>query len=256
MTALFALAAAAASGTGVARPGNEDAAYVGRWLFAVAGGLGGHAAGEVASAAVIESLRPHDAEVAPGVMLTVLSRAVAEANREVARRAAGDPARQDMGTTLTAMLVSGGRAALAHIGHSRAYLLQDRQLRQITEDHTIGNLVWDAGSLAPVLARYLDGEPDRSADLCLLDLRGGDRYLLCTGELSPAADDRTLRNVLTSADGPACAVRQLAALAQGGGRGQRHRRRDRRARRRRRARARRAGHARRGGRRGRRALDE
>ena len=217
MTALFALAAAAASGTGLVRPDNEDAAYAGRWLFAVAGGLGGHAVGEVASAALIESLRSHDAEVAPEVMLEVLSRAVAEANRAVARRAAGDPARRGMGTTLTAMLFSGDRAGLVHVGDSRAFRLRDGRLRQITEDHTIGNLVWDAGFLAPVLARYLDGRPDRSVDLGLRDLRAGDRYLLCTDGLSPVVDDRTLRNVLTSAADPAWAVRQLVALAEDGG---------------------------------------
>ena len=186
MTALFALAAAA-SGVGLAR---QDAAYAGRWLFAVAGGLGDHASWEVASAAAIESLRSYDNEVTPDDMLSVLSRAVAEANRQVARRAAGDPARRGMGTTLTAMLICGERAALAHIGHSRAYRLRDGRLRQITEDHTIGNLVWDAGVVAPVLARYLDGEPDRPADLGLRDLRAGDRYLLCTGGLSTAVGDR------------------------------------------------------------------
>ncbi len=217
MTAPFALVAAAVSETGLVRQDNEDAAYAGRWLFAVAGGLGGHDAGEVASATAIQALRSYDAELAPDDLLTVLGRAVAEANRKVAWRAGGDPARRDMGTTLTAMLFSGNRAALVHIGHSRAYLLRDGRLRQITEDHTIGNLVRDAGSLAPVLARYLDGEPDRSADLSFRDLRAGDRYLLCTGGLSPAADDRTLRDVLTSADGPACAARQLAALAGDGG---------------------------------------
>jgi serine/threonine protein phosphatase PrpC len=183
----------------------------------VADGMGGHAAGEVASAAVIESLCSHDAEVPPGALLEVLSRAVAEANREVARRAAEDPTRQGMGTTLTAMLFSGDRAALAHIGDSRAFRLRDGQLRQITEDHTIGKLVWDAGVLAPVLARYLDGRPDRSADLGLRDLRAGDRYLLCSDGLSPVVDDRAIRDVLTSADAPADAVRQLVALAEGAG---------------------------------------
>jgi protein phosphatase len=118
---------------------------------------------------------------------------------------------------LTAMLVSGDCAALAHIGNTRAFRLRDERLRQITEDHTIGNLVWDAGSLAPMLARYLDGEPGRSADIGLRELRAGDRYLLCTGGLSTVLDDRTVRDVLTSADGPAGAVRQLAALAQDGG---------------------------------------
>lgn len=216
MTAPFAVAAAA-SGTGLARPGSQDAAYAGRWLFAVASGLGGHAAGETASVTVIRSLFSHDAEADPGLMLDVLARAVAGANRELARRAAADPGRRGMGTTLTAMLISGDRAALVHIGDSRAFQFRDGQLRQITEDHTIGNLVWDAGSLAPVLARYLDGSPDRSADIGLVGLRAGDRYLLCPAGLSPAMDDRTLWDVLTSADGPAGAVRQLAALAKDGG---------------------------------------
>jgi PPM family protein phosphatase len=217
MTALFALAAAAASETGLVRQDNQDAAYAGRWLFAVADGLGGHAAGEVASAAVIQTLSSRDAEVPQGALLELLSRAVAEANREVARRAAGDPARRGMGTTLTAMLFSGDRAALAHIGDSRAFRLRDGQLRQITEDHTIGNLVWDAGFLAPVLARYLDGRPDRSADLGLRDLRAGDRHLLCSDGLSPVLDDRAIRDVLASAAAPAGAVRQLVALAEDAG---------------------------------------
>ena len=90
-----------------------------------------------------------------------------------------------MGTTLTAMLFSGDCAALAHIGNSHAFRLRDGRLRQITEDHTIGKLVWDAGFLAPVLARHVDGRPDRSADLGLRDLRAGDRYLLCSDGLSP-----------------------------------------------------------------------
>jgi protein phosphatase len=217
MTALFALAAAAASETGLVRQNNEDAAYAGRWLFAVADGLGGHAAGEVASAAVIQTLRPHDAEVPPSALLEVLGREVAEANREVARQAAEDPARRGMGTTLTAMLFSGDRAAVAHIGDSRAFRLRDGQLRQITEDHTIGKLVWDADFLAPVLARHLDGRPDRSADLGVRDLRAGDRYLLCSDGLSPVVDDRTLRDVLTLAANPADAICQLVDLAEDAG---------------------------------------
>lgn len=217
MTAPFALAAAAASETGLIRQNNEDAAYAGRWLFAVADGLGGHAAGEVASAAVIQTLRPHDAEVPPSALLEVLGREVAEANREVARQAAEDPARRGMGTTLTAMLFSGDRAAVAHIGDSRAFRLRDGQLRQITEDHTIGKLVWDADFLAPVLARHLDGRPDRSADLGVRDLRAGDRYLLCSDGLSPVVDDRTLRDVLTLAANPADAICQLVDLAEDAG---------------------------------------
>ena len=105
------------------------------------------------------------------------------------------------------MLFSGGRAALAHVGDSRAFRLRDGQLRQITEDHTIGILVCDAGLLALVLARHLDGRPDRSADMGLRDLRADGRYLLCTGGLSPVVEDRPHWNVLTlravSAEAPA-----------------------------------------------------
>jgi protein phosphatase len=159
MATALALVAAAASETGLARQNNEDAAYSGRWLFAVVDGMGGHAAGEVASAAVIESLRAHDEDVAADALLEILGHAVTGANAEIARRAAEDPARFGMGTTLTAMLWSGDTAVLAHIGDSRAFRLRDGQLRQITEDHVLGNLVSNAGPLAPVLSRYLDGRP-------------------------------------------------------------------------------------------------
>lgn len=217
MTAAFTLVAAAASDTGLVRQNNEDAAYSGRWLFAVADGLGGHAAGEVASAAVIESLRTHDAEADPGTLLEVLGSAMTEANGEVARRATEDPSRRGMGTTLTAMLWSGDQAAFAHIGDSRAFRLRKGQLRQITEDHTIGKLVSDADFLAPVLSRYLDGRPDRSPDLGLRELRAGDRYLLCSDGLSPVMSPDVIREVLTSAETPSEAVRQLVVQAEEAG---------------------------------------
>jgi PPM family protein phosphatase len=213
MTAALALVAAAASEMGLVRRNNEDAAYSGRWLFAVADGMGGHAAGEVASAAVIESLRAHDTDVGANVLLEVLGYAVTEANAEVAQRAAEDPARFGMGTTLTAMLWSGDTAALVHIGDSRAFLLRDGQLRQITEDHVLGNLVSNAGPLAPVLSRYLDGRPDRSPDLGLRELRAGDRYLICSDGLSPVVSTEAIGAALAVAVDAADAVRELVALA-------------------------------------------
>jgi serine/threonine protein phosphatase PrpC len=217
MTAAFALVAAAASETGLVRHNNQDAAYSGRWLFAVADGMGGHAAGEVASAAVIESLRAHDADVGTGALLEVLGHAVTEANAAIAQRAADDPARFGMGTTLTAMLWSGDQAALVHIGDSRAFRLRDSHLRQITEDHVLGNLVSNAGALAPVLSRYLDGRPDRSPDLGLRELRAGDRYLICSDGLSPVVSAEAIGAVLASAADTADAVRQLVALAEQAG---------------------------------------
>ena len=217
MTAAFALVAAAASEIGLVRQNNEDAAYPGRWLFAVADGIGGHAAGEIASAAVIESLRAHDEDVAAHALLEVLGHAVTEANAEIARRAAEDPARFGMGTTLTAMLWSGDTAVLAHIGDSRAFRLRDGQLRQITEDHVLGNLVSNAGPLAPVLSRYLDGRPDRSPDLSLRDLRIGDRYLICSDGLSPVVSSEEIGAVLAATADPADAVHELVALADDAG---------------------------------------
>jgi PPM family protein phosphatase len=217
MTASFALVAAAASETGLVREHNEDAAYSGRWLFAVADGMGGHAAGEVASAAVIESLRAHDADVGADALLEVLGHAATEANAEVARRAAEDSSRFGMGTTLTAMLWSGRQAALVHIGDSRAFRLRDGQLRQITEDHVLGNLVSNAGPLAPVLSRFLDGRPDRSPDLGLRELRAGDRYLICSDGLSPVVSAETIGAVLASAADSGSAVRQLVTLAEEAG---------------------------------------
>ena len=123
-------------------------------------------------------------------------------------RAAGCRRRRRLGrTTLTAMLFSGGRAALAHIGDSRAFQLRGGRLRQITEDHTIGNLVADAGLLAPVLARHLDGRPAVRPIWACGICGPGDRYLLRSGGLSPVADDRPHFYVLTlraaSADAPA-----------------------------------------------------
>jgi PPM family protein phosphatase len=103
-----------------------------------------------------------------------------------------------MGTTLIAMLFSGGRAALTHIGDSRAFGLRGGQLRPITKDHTIRNLVIDEDLLAPTLPRHLDGRADRSADMGLPNLRADGRYLLFTGGLSPVVDDRPHRNVLIS----------------------------------------------------------
>jgi PPM family protein phosphatase len=217
MTGLLTLRAAAACETGVARANNEDSVYSGRWLYAVADGMGGHAAGEVASAAVIETLRAHDAEVAPGALLEVLAHAVTEANAEVARRGARDPARFGMGTTLTALLRSGDRAALVHIGDSRAFRLRDGLLRQMTEDHVMGKLVSNAGALAPVLTRYVDGRPDRSPDLGLRELYPGDRYLLCSDGLSPVVGVEAIRRVLMTAADPGEAVRQLVALAEAAG---------------------------------------
>jgi protein phosphatase len=114
--------------------------------------MGGHAAGDVASATVIDALQPFDAATDPRHLTAALGSAIRAANSRLAVRAEGVPALTGMGSTLTAMLWSGNHVAVAHIGDSRAYLLRDRVLRQITEDHVLSNLV-----AAPMPARISAG---------------------------------------------------------------------------------------------------
>lgn len=208
--------AAGSSSTGLVRKNNEDSAYLGRWLYAVADGLGGHVAGEIASATVIDSLRACDVQVPAEDLTGALGRATGEANERLLRKQEQDPALVGMGTTVTAMLWSGDYAAVAHIGDSRGYLLRNGRLSQITEDHSLGKLLAElAGSaqLASVLVRYLDGRPDRSPDLILRRGRPGDRYLLCSDGLSGVVEAEIMRQVLVSADTADQAVDQLIALA-------------------------------------------
>jgi PPM family protein phosphatase len=204
------------SSVGLVRTNNEDSAYVGRHLCAVADGLGGHVAGEVASAAVIGSLRSCDVEVPAADLAATMSRAVGEANARLFRLIEGNPGLAGMGTTLTAMLWSGRTAVLAHIGDSRAYLLRQGRLKQITEDHSLGMLIADvAGSARPasVIVRYLDGQPDRSPDLAVREVCPGDRYLLCSDGLSEVVAPGQMREVLVSAEDAGKVAGQLVGLA-------------------------------------------
>jgi protein phosphatase len=212
--------AAGWSSAGLVRAGNEDAAYVGQHLYALADGLGGHVAGEVASATVIESLVSCDTVAAPRDLAEAMSAAVGEANAALALKIGQDPGLAGMGTTLTAMLWSGTSVVLAHIGDSRAYLLRGGRLRQITEDHSLGKLLADvaaSGRPPSVIVRYLDGQPDRSPDLAVRRVCVGDRYLLCSDGLSDVVDLRSMQAVLGSAANPASAVCHLAWLATAGG---------------------------------------
>lgn len=208
------ITSAARSDTGITRPGNEDSGYAGRWLFAVADGLGGHAAGEVASALAITAIARHDAPEPPERLAAVLGTAVREANDAIGEHAEHHPATRGMGTTLTAMLWSGRAYALAHIGDSRVYLLRDGQLRRLTEDHSLGNLVAHTPpSLAPLISRYLDGRPDRSPDLAIRRAAPGDRFLLCSDGLTSVIPEDALREELASAGHPGRIADRLVDLA-------------------------------------------
>lgn len=190
---------AAATSTGLVRKQNEDSAYVGRWLCAVADGLGGHAAGDVASAAVIDAIRMFDvAAGAPEELTTILAAAVREANHRLAAKVAAAPGLAGMGSTLTALLWSGTNVAIANIGDSRAYLLRNGTLRQITEDHVVAKLVAAPmpSEIGGYLVRFLDGRPGWSPDLTLREVKPGDRYLVCSDGLSGVLDADAIRDVL------------------------------------------------------------
>jgi PPM family protein phosphatase len=222
MTLTLSIEAAGRTHVGLVRRRNEDSMHVGQWLFAVADGLGGHVAGDVASSAAIDALRAFDTLVEPTNLTTTLGRAVSEVNAELRRTIAADPQVAGMGTTLVAMLISGTAAALANVGDSRAYLLrgtdpQHRETVQISDDHTYGRLVAGASNVPNLpdrLARFLDGRTDgRSPDLATWQLQPGDRFLLCSDGLSSYVPHDLIHTTLSSFDGPGDVADQLVALA-------------------------------------------
>ncbi|MGI5454540.1 MerR family transcriptional regulator [Streptomyces sp. CA-249302] len=211
------------SDQGRVRPANQDTAYAGTRLLAVADGYG--PAGAPASSAAVEALRFLDtAEVPPGEILNVLEEAVrgaTEAVRDATSGATTDAdATGENGTTLTALLWTGSRLALVHIGDSRAYLLRDGALFRITHDHTVVQSLIDEGRLTPEEAT---SHPQRSLllkslgtttpDLHLQDVTPGDRYLLCSDGLPAVVPDARIRTTLTEAPSPAEATRTLIARA-------------------------------------------
>jgi PPM family protein phosphatase len=223
----LALRFAVRSDVGLLREGNEDSAYAGPHLLAVADGMGGHAAGEVASAATITTLAPLDAEDPGPDLVSALADAVATANLRLQELIISDPAIEGMGTTLTALLWSDGYAALCHIGDSRAYLLRDGQFVQITHDHTLVQSLVDEGKITEddvathphrsLLLRALDGRTIAEPDLAPLETFPGDRYLLCSDGLSGVVTEQTLHQTLASISDPDKAALQLVELAIRGG---------------------------------------
>jgi PPM family protein phosphatase len=223
----LALRYAIRSDVGLLREGNEDSAYAGPHLLAVADGMGGHAAGEVASAATITTIAPLDARHLGPDLVSALADAVATANLRLQELIISDPAIEGMGTTLTALLWSDGYAALCHIGDSRAYRLRNGQFLQITHDHTLVQSLVDEGKITEddvathphrsLLLRALDGRTLAEPDLMPLDTLPGDRYLLCSDGLSGVVTEQTLYQTLSSVRDPDKAALRLVELAIRGG---------------------------------------
>lgn len=227
----IALRYAARSDVGLVRANNQDSAYAGPHLLAIADGMGGHAGGDVASSVTIAELAPLDEEAhGPDDALAELEAALVEAKAEIVRRTRADPTLSGMGTTVTAILRTENKLAMVHLGDSRGYLLRDGELTQVTTDHTFVQHLVDTGRITPeeaihhpqrsVVMRVLgDFDLDLTPDLSVREARVGDRWLLCSDGLSGFVSADTLTETLrTQHDVDECADRlvQLALRAGGG----------------------------------------
>ena len=226
----IALRYAARSDIGLVRANNQDSAYAGPHLLVVADGMGGHAGGDVASSVAVATLAPLDDEAhGPDDALKELDRALHAAQDELLARADRDPALAGLGTTVTALLRAGSKLAMAHIGDSRAYLLRDGEMTQVTTDHTFVQHLVNTGKIT---AEEAEHHPQRSVvmrvlgdfdmeivpDLSVREARAGDRWLLCSDGLSGVVSADTLSETLRGIDEvDACAERLIQLALRAGG---------------------------------------
>lgn len=210
------------SDVGRVRKQNEDTAFVGaaQSLLAVADGMGGHKAGEVASFMAIETLKQRLRTHKPDLKLMQV--AFEEANRRIAEAARKSDNCRGMGTTMTALWKTKSAMLLAHVGDSRAYLFRDGVLRQMTDDHSVVAELMRSGLLTPeearrhpyrnVITRALGSAPSIEVDLRQHERRQGDLWLLCTDGLSNMLPDHTLQELL-AAHTPEQAADEMLNLA-------------------------------------------
>ncbi|WKD60088.1 PP2C-family Ser/Thr phosphatase [Corynebacterium ciconiae DSM 44920] len=216
---------AAASDRGHVRKNNEDSAYAGPHLLALADGMGGHAAGEIASQLMITHLEKLDADPGDNDMLALLGGVADDGNRSIAAEVRANPQTEGMGTTLTALMFDGATFAMLHVGDSRGYRLRDGQLEQITVDDTFVQTLVEEGKLAPedvsthpqrsLILKAYTGHPVEPS-LQLVDAQPQDRLLLCSDGLSDPVSFDTIEDTLRHGS-PAEAARKLIDLALRGG---------------------------------------
>src|SRR5262245_10470662 len=218
---------AARSDRGLIRHGNQDSVYAGPRLLAVADGMGGMAAGDVASNIVIGALAHLDEDVPSNAPVDALRAAVEAANQQIRAAVEENPGLEGMGTTLTGMLFGGNRFGMVHIGDSRAYLLRDNDFGQITRDDTYVQLLVDEGRITPeeanthpqksLLMRALDGR-DADPEYSVRQAVTGDRYLICSDGLSGVVSDETIAATMKEYSDPnQCAERLVQLALRGGG---------------------------------------
>lgn len=207
---------------GRVREGNEDSYLMDEPLFGIADGMGGHAAGEVASSTAVEALSSGAARVNsedPESLVALIK----EANRAIFDKATKDESLHGMGTTCTLVLIDAHRAHLAHVGDSRAYLLRDGDLSRLSEDHTLvgrmvreGQLTEEEAAKHPqrsMITRSLGIDSDVRVDLRSFDVRDGDRIMLCSDGLTSMIDEGTIKRVLQQTKSPQAAADELVDLA-------------------------------------------
>jgi protein phosphatase len=197
------------SDVGRVRRNNEDSAYAGPHLLLLADGMGGAAAGEVASSAAVQVIRRLDtAEIGGEDMIEALAGAVHRANERLSELVEEDPEREGMGSTVTALMFDGKQLGMAHLGDSRAYRMRDGQLYQLSHDHTFVQSLVDEGRISQeeafthphrnLILRVLDGRPDSDPDLEILDVQAGDRLMLCSDGLPDYVSDEVIAASMAS----------------------------------------------------------
>src|SRR2546423_5042181 len=202
------------------RQSNEDSYLERPPLFAVADGMGGARAGEVASRVAVEAFADRAWEGAPEEQLAAVTR---EATRRIYEMAQGDSERAGMGTTLTAVMISGRDVAVSHVGDSRLYRLRDGRLERLTEDHSLVEELVRQGRLSPeeaenhpqrsVITRALGPEPDVEVETFTHTARDGDVYLICSDGLSGMVSEDDITAILERADSLDAAARELIEAA-------------------------------------------
>ena len=220
---------AARSSVGLVRASNQDSGYAGPHLMVLCDGMGGPAGGDLASAIAIGHLSPLDADSHKAdELLDLLRTAVQDAHHDLMARSASDPALAGLGTTCIAIMRSGNKLAMVHVGDSRAYLLRDGELTQVTTDHTFVEYLVETGRLTreqarqhpqrSVLLRVLgDAEGDVQLDESIREAVPGDRWLLCSDGLCGPVSAETIAGVLTGVEDPEVAAEQLIDLAERAG---------------------------------------
>ena len=216
----------ARSDRGLVRQNNQDSVYAGPRLLALADGMGGHAAGEVASKLVISALVPLDDDEPGDDLLGELRSATADGNGAITQMISEQPDLEGMGTTLTAILFAGSRLGMVHVGDSRAYLLRHGVFSQITKDDTFVQSLVDEGRITEdevhthpqrsLLLRALTGH-DLEPSLTIREARAGDRYLLCSDGLSGVVSAETMADALRNPDPKSTADRLIELALRGGG---------------------------------------